>query len=70
MSFANCRELVPRGQAEDTARADGRERGDGDEAVGRLPAEGVRGESAGQEQGGEGAAGEWLAITWHLLTTS
>ena len=58
--FARCRELVPRGQAEDIARADGRERGDGAEAVGRLPFEGVRRESARQEQGGKGAAGGWL----------
>ena len=58
--FTRCRELVPRGQAEDIARADGRERGDGAEAVGRLPFEGVRRESARQEQGGKGAAGGWL----------
>ena len=55
--FKRCRELVPRGQTEDIARAHGRECGDGTEAVGRLPVAGVRRESVGQEQGGKGAAG-------------
>ena len=55
--FPRCRELVPGGQANNIAWADERECGDGAEAMGCLPAEGVRRESVGQEQGGKSAPG-------------